>query len=173
MATSLCLPRVDCLAGLARFLKSYQSQVLNSLELPSIYRAHQHASRSETRELVALDVEVGARTNHRDLASASQRVGRSQLEKLRPLRDARIVQRYLQAVETDRAQAWHTLVFGLTLAVYSLPARQGLFSYARQTLRGFIQAAARPLCLSAADCGGLLEERCAELPAALENVFRR
>jgi urease accessory protein UreF len=172
VAASLCLPTVDCLAGLAGFLKSYQSQVLNSLELPSIYRAHQYASRNETRELVALDVEVGARAIHRELASASQRVGRSQLERLRPLRDARVVQRYLQAVEADRARAWHTLVYGLTLAVYSLPARQGLFSYARQTLRGFIQAAARPLRLSVADCGALLEERCGELPGAMEKVLR-
>ena len=61
------------------------------------------------------------------------------------MRDQRVVQRYLQAVEGGQANGWHTLVYGLTLAVYSLPLRQGLLGYAHQTTRGFIYSAARML----------------------------
>ena len=173
VAASLRLPTVDSLEALARFLRAYQSQVLVPFELTAIYRAHQHALHDETRELLALDREIAGQKNHRDFASASRRVGRSQLRRLRPLRDARIVQRYLQAVEDDQAQAWHTLIYGLTLAIYSLPLRQGLFSYARQTLNGFIRAAARPLRLSVDECGALLEEGCAGLPREMERIIRQ
>ena len=171
LANSLRLPQVDSLTALEQFLQAYQSQVLLALELPAIYRAHQHASRNETRELIALDQEISLQNTPRDFASASRRIGRSQLQRLRPLRDQRLVQRYLEAVEQQQAHAWHTLVYGITLAVYSLPVRQGLLHYARQTLSGFIQAAARSLRLSAADCGTLLEGFCAELPARLETLL--
>jgi hypothetical protein len=56
-----------------------------------------------------------------------------------------VVQRYLHAVESDQADGWHTLVYGLTMAVYSLPLRQGLLGYAHQTTRGFIYSGARML----------------------------
>jgi len=166
----LRLPKVDSLAALAQFLKAYQTEILLPLELPAIYRAHQHASRNEARELLALDFEIAVQRRHRGFASASRRVGRSQLQRLRPLRGERIVQRYLRAVDQERAQAWHTLVYGLTLAIYSLPVRQGLLNYARQTLKGFIQAAARSLRLSSDDCGLLLEDLCAELHGKLETI---
>jgi urease accessory protein UreF len=84
-----------------------------------------------------------------------------------------VVRRYLQAVEEGRAQAWHTLVYGLTLAIYSLPLRQGLLNYARQTLRGFIQAAAKPLQFSAADCRVILEDVSADLAFQLEAMLAR
>ena len=173
VAASLRLPKVESFEALAQFLHTYQSQVLLPLDLPAIFRAHQYASRNEIRELLALDLEIAGQRRHRAFASASRRVGQNQLKCLRPLRDARVVQRYLKAVHEKRAQAWHTLVYGLTLAIYSLPVRQGLINYARQTLRGFIQAAARPLRLSVADCEGLLEELCSELPAELEKLLKQ
>ena len=165
------LPKIESPAALSRFLDAYLSQILLSLDLPAICLAHHHASRNEARELLALDLEIAGQDRHLDFASASRRVGRNQLQRLRPLRDVRIVQRYLQAVERGQAQAWHTLVYGMTLAVYSLPVRQGLLTYARQTMKGFIQAAARPLRLSAAECGALLEKRCVGWPEKLEAII--
>jgi urease accessory protein UreF len=159
------------LGALTRFLETYQSQVLLPLELPAICRAHHHASRNEVRELLALDLEMSRPDKRSDLSAASRRVGRSQLQQLRPLRDQRVVQRYLEAVEREQAQAWHTLVYGLTLAIYSLPVRQGLLNYARQTLQGFIQAAARPLRLSSAQCSAVLDRLCAPLPGKLEEIL--
>ena len=170
-AGALRLPKIESPAALSRFLDAYLSQILLSLDLPAICLAHHHASRNEARELLALDLEIAGQDRHLDFASASRRVGRNQLQRLRPLRDVRIVQRYLQAVERGQAQAWHTLVYGMTLAVYSLPVRQGLLTYARQTMKGFIQAAARPLRLSAAECGALLEKRCVGWPEKLEAII--
>jgi len=96
------------------------------------------------------------------------RVGQAQLQKLRPLRDQRIVRRYLDAVTAGQARGWHTIVYGLTLAMYSLPLRQGLLGYAFQTTRGFIYSAARDLQLSEKECRALLEELSETLPAAVE-----
>jgi urease accessory protein UreF len=82
-----------------------------------------------------------------------------------------VVQRYLRAVELGDAHGWHTLVYGLTLAIYSLPLRQGLLGYAHQTTRGFIYAAARTLQLSEHQCRELFDDVCRELPAAVGTVL--
>ena len=63
------------------------------------------------------------------------------------------------------------LVYGLTLAVYSLPIRQGLILYARQTLSGFIYAAARPLRMSERGCCELVDDLCVGLPTSLEALL--
>jgi urease accessory protein UreF len=125
------------------------------------------------RELIALDCRLASEPILQAFASASRRVGQSQLRKLRPLRDQRVVQRYLHAVESGQADGWHTLVYGLTLAVYSLPLRQGLLGYAHQTTRGFIYSAARMLQLSEHQCRALFDTLCADLPAAVEDLLRQ
>ena len=122
------------------------------------------------RELVALDQSLAGQPILTEFAAASRRVGQSQLRKLRPLRDQRVVQRYLHAVESGEAHGWHTLVYGLTLAVYSLPLRQGLLGYAHQTTRGFIYSAARMLSLSERQCRALFDSLCASLPEAVEAL---
>ncbi len=167
----LCLKPVQDLPSLRKFLCHYQTQILLPFELPAIQCAHAHAARHEVRELVALDQQLAGETVLRHFASASRRVGQWHVRKLRPLRDDRVVQRYLQAVESGRAHGWHTLVYGLTLAIYSLPLRQGLLGYAHQTTRGFIYAAARTLRLSERQCRGLFDELCADLPGALKALL--
>lgn len=158
-------------ADLRQFLRSYHAQVLQPCELPAIQRAFNHASRNEVRELIAFDRELGAQDMLKHFASASRRVGQSQLQRLRPLRDQRVVQRYLAAVENGEATGWHTLVYGLTLAVYSVPLRQGLFGYALQTTRGFIHSAARALKFSETDSRNLLEEVSDSFPAAVDVLL--
>ncbi|HXI50281.1 MAG TPA: hypothetical protein VNH84_02215, partial [Candidatus Saccharimonadales bacterium] len=59
----------------------------------------------------------------------------------------------------------------VTLSVYSLPVLQGLASYEKQTLLGFMHAAARSLRLSEADCRALLEKLAPSLPRPLESVL--
>jgi len=167
----LCLKPVQDLPSLRKFLCHYQTQILLPFELPAIQCAHAHAARHEVRELVALDQQLAGETVLRHFASASRRVGQWHVRKLRPLRDDRVVQRYLQAVESGRAHGWHTLVYGLTLAIYSLPLRQGLLGYAHQTTRGFIYAASRTLRLSEQQCRGLFDELCADLPGALKVLL--
>jgi len=168
----LRLEPVRSLPSLRDFLEHFQGQILLPVELPAIQRAHGHTTRNEVRELIALDQRLADQKVLRDFATASRRVGQAQLEKLRPLRDQRLVQRYLQAVESGRAHGWHTLVYGMTLAVYSLPLRQGLLGYAQQTTRGFIYSAARRLELSERKCRRLFDEMCADLPEAVERLLR-
>jgi urease accessory protein UreF len=168
----LRLAPVHDFRSLDHFLQQYQAQILLPFELPAIEAAQGHTARRELRELIALDQELATKPILQDFAAASRRVGQSQLQKLRPLRDQRVVQRYLQAVETGRACGWHTLVYGLTLEVYSLPLRQGLLGYAHQTTRGFIYSAARMLHLSERQCRGLFGQLCGNLPAAVEDLLR-
>lgn len=159
------------LPALREFLRAYFDRILLPYELPAIQKAFTHAQRNEIRELIAFDRQLDREPRLRDLAAASRRVGQAQLQKLRPLRDERGVQRYLAAVESHQAHGWHTLVYGLTLAVYSLPLRPGLLGYAHQTTRGFVQTTARSLKLTEADCRALFAELCDPLPAAVEALI--
>ncbi len=170
LADSLRLQPVASQPALREFLRAYHERILLPHELPAIQKAFVHASRNEIRELIALDLQLAPEPMLQDLAAASRRVGQAQLQKLRPLRDERGVQRYLAAVENHEARGWHTLVYGLTLAVYSLPLRQGLLGYAHQTTRGFIHAAARSLQLTEAECRALFDELCVPLPAAVATL---
>jgi urease accessory protein UreF len=156
---------------LRSFLAEYHAKILQPLELPAIQRAFLHASRNETRELIAFDQSLSTDMTLKSFASASRLVGLAQLQRLRPLRDQRVVQRYLTAVEQSAANGWHTLVFGVTLAVYYLPLRQGLIGYAQRTTRGFIHSAARSLKLSRTDADLLGDELCARVPAAIEPLL--
>jgi urease accessory protein UreF len=172
VSSLLQLPPVNNVPSLRKFLGQYQLCILLPLELPAIESAHGYASRNELRELVALDQQLAAEPVLQNFAGPSRRVGQAQLQKLRPLRDQRVVQRYLAAVENGEAHGWHTLVYGLTLAIYSLPLRQGLLGYAHQTMRGFIYSAARMLDLSERACRQLFDELCADLPLAIEEQLK-
>lgn len=173
VSASLRLGPVHNQAALRTFLRKYQARLLIPFELPAIQCAHGHASRHEVRELIALDHSLAAEPALGPFAPASHRVGQYQLRKLRPLRDQRVVQRYLNAVESGEANGWHTLVYGLTLAVYSLPLRQGLLGYAHQTTRGFIYSTARSLRLSERQCRTLFDTLCAPLPAAVDDLLKQ
>ncbi len=168
---SLQLSNVDSVQSLMCFLETYQSQILIPYELPAIQRAYRHASRNETRELVAFDQQQATESALKIFAGASRRVGQAQLKRLRPLRDHRLLQRYLRAVDDRLANGWHTLVYGLTLSVYSLPVLQGLVSYEKQTLLGFMHAVSRSLRLSENDCRNLLEQLSPSLPNATEPIL--
>jgi urease accessory protein UreF len=173
VTAALRMSPVQDLPSLRGFLHDYQRRILLPIELPAIERAFNHTCRHEVRELIEFDCQMGGEPEVKPFAEASRRIGQCELQKLRPLRDERIVRRYLGAVEQGEANAWHTLVYGLTLAIYSMPLRQGLLGYGFQTTRGFIYSAARPLGLSEADCRALLEELCATMPEAVETLIGR
>jgi urease accessory protein UreF len=171
--TSLpALGGVTSAAALRDFLAEYRRRILIPLELPVIQRAYWHTHRYEMRELIVLDQGVGRELLLHDFSAVSRRVGWGQLRRLRPLRDHRLVQRYLAAVERGQAPGWHTVVYGLVLAVYGVPLRQGLLNYGHQTVRGFIHAAAGSLALSQAQGEELLSALSAGLPAAVEQVLQ-
>jgi urease accessory protein UreF len=171
VSASLRIPPVRDLSSLRSFLRDYHREILQPIEWPAIRRAFEHACRHEVRELVEFDRRLARESVLKPFANASRRVGQCELQKLRPLRDERIVRRYLDAVDRAEADAWHTLVYGLTLALYSLPLRQGLLGYGFQTTRGFIYAASASLRLSESECRVLLDELCAGFPSALETLL--
>jgi len=173
LADSLAARPVTTFPALREFLWCYQRQILLPHELPAIRDAYAHASVNHARELVALDQQLSREPALSNFSAASHRVGQAQIQGLRPLRDERIVQRYLHAVENGEAHGWHTLVYGLTLAVYSLPLRQGLLGYAQQTTRGFIHAAARPVKATETEYRNLFIELCEPLPAAVESLLAK
>ncbi|MEO6034653.1 MAG: urease accessory UreF family protein [Verrucomicrobiota bacterium] len=164
---SLRLDHVVNLAGLKQFLQNYRAQILDPVELPLICRAYVHASKNEFSELISLDQSFAGETRVEPFASASKRIGRAQLKRLRPLRDQRGLQRYIRAVDAGHAHAWHTLVYGVTLASFSFPLRQGLLNYAEQVLNGFVIAAGQNLGLSEIDGTNLLQEICASVPRSI------
>ena len=169
---SLQLPPLADRPALRAFLGHYRDRLLLPVEFPAIRQAWHHAGRREARELIALDTTLSADPRLAHWAAASRRVGGAQLQQLRPLRDERVVQRYLAAVETGAAHGWHTLVYGLTLSVYSLPLRQGLLGYAHQSLDGFLHAAGRALRLDAGEVESLFNEAAAEVPAAIDRLLQ-
>jgi urease accessory protein UreF len=156
------------LSGLQAFLESYLSEILLPLELPAIAEACGHAMRAELRELVAQDQRLDAALRLTPFAAPSRQIGRLQLTRMRPLRDDRTVQRYLAAVESRQAHGWHTLVYGLTLAVYSLPLRQGLLYYAQETLSGLATAAAGEANDAESESSRIVAELMERVPAAVE-----
>lgn len=168
---SLRLNHVADVESLLSFLEAYQAQILIPYELPAIQRAFRHAARNETRELIAFDQELANEPALRFFASASRRVGQAQLRRLRPLRDQRLVQRYLRSVDEKQSHGWHTLVYGLTLSVYSLPVLQGLTSYEKQTLLGFMHAVSRHLRLSENDCRDILDRLSPAFPRPPEPIL--
>lgn len=132
---------VNSMPALERFLDDYCATLLFPFELPAVAQAYHCTARSQVRELIALDRQFTGIRRLTAFASASARVGQAQLKRLRPLRSERVVQRFLKSVEAGEARGWHTLVFGLVLALYSLPLRQGLSHFAYQTIGGFVHAA--------------------------------
>lgn len=172
LAGSMEFARVRDLPTLRAFLDGYRSQVLLPVELPAIVSAYQHAVRGEARELVALDQSLAKETVIRDFALASCRVGQRQLSKLRPMRDQRVVQRYLAAIEAGDARGWHTLVYGVSLAMFSMPLRQGLQNYIEQTTHGFIMRAARSLRLTETSCNELAAQHFVAAPLAVAQALQ-
>lgn len=170
-AAALTLATVRDEATLRCLLAGYREQILLPVELPAILRAHGHAARNELRELLALDRELAGDARLREFRPASAAVGRRQLAKLRPLRDQRLVQRYLRAVEDGQAHGWHTVVFGVFLAQYSLPPRQGLLLYGQRTLGGFLDAAAGTLRLPAASADAIFADAAQPLLPAVNQLL--
>jgi urease accessory protein UreF len=159
------------LEELKKLLHAFQHDTMAAIELPTVLKAYHHATRGEARELIALDQSLGNAFQLEALANASRRVGRSQLRRLRSMKDQRLIQRYWDAVEANKASGWHTIVFGVALAIYSIPLRQGLHHYAGRTLRGFIDSGAAHLRLAESAATELEESLASQTPALIERLL--
>lgn len=116
------------------WLRFYFERVMAPLEFPFIQRAAELARGGQARELVALDRELSGLWPANATREASRRAGLKQLRRLRPLADLRVLSKYREAVQSGKAHGWHVVVYGLVLAIYSIPTRQGLSHYAEKTL---------------------------------------
>ncbi len=163
--------RLDSPEALDGFLARFHSEILVPVELPAILRAHGHTQRNEGRELIAFDGELARDARLKDFAEASRRVGRSQIRRLRPVKHSRVLERYLAASDEGLVHSWHTLVFGLTLGLYSLPLRQGLVHYTEKTLGGFVAAIQHRHGLKPAACDEILQRAIAGVPAAVNTLI--
>ena len=156
---------------LREFVAHFQAKTLAQDELPTILRAYNHARRNEAREIIALDRSLKDGFPSEALANASERVGRNQLRKMRGLKTERVVTKYWDAVYKKEAYGWHTVVFGVVLAVYSIPLRQGMNHYGQQTIRGFIEAGGASLKLRAPVINELESTLLADMPAIVERAL--
>lgn len=165
--------RIESPASLDKFLDEYVSEILIPHELPVIAQAYGYATRYEVRELIAFDRELESSPGLKVFGNASRMVGRAQLQRLRPLRSERLLQRYLRAVEESNANAWHTVIYGVVLALYSMPLRQGLLHFARQTLTGFMQAASGRMRIDSTRRQEILAKHSEAVAAAIEATVNR
>lgn len=168
---ALFCPKIDDLETLGVFLEAYQEQLLYPIEWPAIVRAHRYAAQNQTRELIDLDRSIASQLQESEFARASRRVGQTQLQRLRPLRDHRLVQRYLEAVDQQQAHGWHTLVFGLTLAVYSLPVRQAWSVMPAKPCAALSKPRRAPCNSPPRKYHELLERQCLDIGAQLEKLL--
>jgi hypothetical protein len=150
-------------------LQSHRDGVIIGLDWPVIVEAAELTRLGKHRDLLELDLNYpGRRADQWN--EASFRVGRRQLARLRSARDLRVVQRYLAAVDAGEAQAWNPIVFGVALAAFSLPYRQGLLHYAGTLLRGLAERC-RPHGTSVADWNTWMDSLEAPLPEAVNRLI--
>lgn len=153
------------------WLESHRDGLVIALDWPVIVEAAEAARLGRHRDLVALDQGYPARRTG-PWAEASFRVGRRQLSRLRAARDLRAVQRYLDAAEEGRAQAWNPIVFGVALAAFHLPYRQGLLHYGGTLLRGLAERC-RPAGVSIDAWNAWIDRLEAPLPDAVNRLLPR
>lgn len=103
--------------------------LVETVELPAIVVAWRHAIANESRELVALDNAIYNNPEYTVESTASAELGAEYLKNLLSLRDERVLKRHAIAVENGVAPGSHLVVFGLMLAAFSVPPRQGLLDY--------------------------------------------
>ena len=129
-------------------------------------------SRNQFRELVDLDQRLADEPWLAEFSTSSRDAGRSHLERLRPLRDQRLVRRYGDAVTADEAHGWHVLVVGMALSLYSIPLRQGLMDYALHTLCSTVGQATRSMPLTQPETHEVLDAVTADLSAKVQSLVQ-
>lgn len=164
--------QVRDLNSLRDFLSSYKTDVLILAELPTVHKAYLHAMKNEFRELRELDQRLSSEEWLKPYRECSRHAGHVHLERLGPLRDQRLVQRYRDAVRSGNACGWHMLVAGIVLSLYSIPPRQGLMDYAVHTLWNAVGQASRAIALPANDAESLVRELTADLPRLTLPFFQ-
>ena len=152
-------------------IEGYLTKVLETIELPAIVRAHHEATHGRGLELIELDqLFAGRHPEWLLLTPASTRIGHDYLNRLRPLKDERIVQKLIEAVHLGHTPGYHLTVFGLTMAVFSIAPRKGLADYAQAALEAVVATASGRFNLTQLDRKALLAPSRATLPKAISRM---
>lgn len=150
-------------------LERYASEVIVARDWPATVKAWDLARQGHSAELLEFDRQWHPGDSSA-LSEASWRVGRRQLHRMRPLRDLRVVQRYLAAVDSGAARGWHPLVYGVFLDAYGVPLRQGLAHYAHQTAGGWVDSVLRVRDWSRAEGEASAARVCASLVPRMPSL---
>ena len=149
-----------------KVLAELREGLIQNTEWPAILQAAELTRRGYHRELLQLDQRFG-RDLSPALAKASCCVGRHQLARLRALRDQKIIQRYLDAIEIGQARGWNPIVYGVVLAVFGIPLRQGLIHYATALLQNY----AEQIAVNPTEAQRLLDESVLMLPESANQML--
>lgn len=151
--------------ALRGWLVDWVENTLAPRDWPAVVEAYTLAQQGKSRELLALDARLTR--ERRDLEGPGILAARRQLARMRPLRDSRVVQRYLDAVERGEARAWRPLVFGVEAAVFNVPLRSALLAYGTRLLQELIGGAILPLRLNPAAVEAEMAAITARFPSRL------
>jgi hypothetical protein len=168
---ALGLAPLQSTADLEILLECYRTTLLEPIELPAITHYSRLSARGHADELIARDQDfAGIHPEWLLFMPASTRMGRDYLNRLRPLQDERVVQKFIEAVKYNQSPGHHLTVFGLTMSVFSIARRQGLAEYAQFALEAVVSTAAGKLKITQEDRTTILARSQAHLPQALKHM---
>jgi len=161
------------LKSLRRFLVEYRKHLLVPIELPTIIDASLMVERGEFRELMGLDQRLSRTPEMRVFSESSRWIGQCHARTMRGMKDHRTVWRYCDAIRKKKAFGWHTVVYGVVLAAFSIPIRQGIVNYCEQVINGFADSAATRLDLGVEDIALVKLETIAEMSRSIDQAVAR
>jgi len=165
------LDRPESPAALTRLGERFRDAVLLPRELPALLATHEFARRGRSRELLKEEKKLALARDWRALVAPSRRVGGHLLSQLRPLRDERIVQRFLDAHCAGRTPGFHLTVLGVTSALFHVPPRQVLWDYALTLLDGLALTAGQRLRLAAPTRQAIVRNISQPIPPKLGSML--
>lgn len=161
------------LKSLRQFLIEYRDRLMVPIELPTIIEASLMVERGEFRELMGLDQSLAKKPEMRVFSESSQWIGQCHAKTMRGMKDHRTVWRYSDAIRAKKAFGWHTVVYGVVLAAFSIPVRQGIVNYCERVINGFADSAATRLNLGAEDIELVKLQTTAEMSSFIDRAVAK
>jgi urease accessory protein UreF len=159
------------LKSLRKFLVEYRNRLMVPIELPTIIQASLMVERGEFRELMDLDQSLSRKPEMKIFSESSRWIGQCHARTMRGMKDHRTVWRYCDAIRTKTAFGWHPVVYGVVLAAFSIPVRQGIVNYCEQVINGFADSAAARLDLGGKEVALMKTETIAEMALLIDHAI--
>lgn len=155
--------------SLAVLLEALLHDTVARIELPVIRWAYECSVRNDAKGLAELDRFLSSLPVPDALRAASRKVGRQQLRNFAPIKGHKFLRKYSAEVDDGNASGAQPIVYGMYLFLFSIPLREGLLSYAYQTVNGFAAAAARSAHIELRSLESTVAAACADLPKLVEH----